>query len=369
MEILEYLLSFTVADSPKMYPPAFINTVAGNNGLGYAGDNLLATSTGVMLNYPQAVALDKMDDLYISDTNNHRVRVVSASTGIISTIAGMGSIGSTGDGGPATSAYFNYPVGVTVDYSGNIYITDNHNCKVRRVNALSRILVRYAGTGVCGYSGDRAFATSAQLNFPNGIVVDASGNVYVADVNNNRIRYISVATTIIITIVGTGTAGTSANLVQATAAMIKSPWYVALDESGYLYVADTGNHIVRRVDLTSGSISTIAGTGVAGYNGDSLSATSTQLNTPFGIAIDRYGTIYIASYGSNRVQYIPGSANSNAIMYRFTGNGYAGYSGDGNDRKYAEVNSPSGLAVDNVGNLYIADTNNGAVRIVESKSN
>ena len=221
------------------------------------------------------MAVDASGNLYIADTGNNRIRKVSA-TGIITTVAGNGSAGYSGDGGPATSAQLDGPEGVAVDGSGNLYIADTCNNRIRKVSATG-IITTVAGNGSAGYSGDGGPATSAQLSLPAGVAVDGSGNLYIADSGNNRIRKVS-ATGIITTVAGNGSPGYSGDGGPATSAQLNQPAGVAVDASGNLYIADSSNNRIRKVSAT-GIITTVAGNGFDGYSGDGGPATSaaTQL--------------------------------------------------------------------------------------------
>ena len=223
-----------------------ITTYAGNGIAGYAGDGGPATSA--QLKPPEDVDVDSSGNIYIADTQNQRIRKVDAATGIIQTVAGTGSAGYNGDGGPATSAQLKAPSGVAIDSSGNIYIADTQNFRIRKVDAATGIIQTVAGTGVAGYSGDGGPATSAQIKNPAVVAVDASGNIYIADTLNHRIRKVDAATGIIQTVAGTGVAGYSGDGGPATSAQIKNPAVVAVDASGNIYIGDTDNHRIRKVD-------------------------------------------------------------------------------------------------------------------------
>jgi trimeric autotransporter adhesin len=223
--------------------------VAGTGSSGYSGDGGQATSAA--LNSPYGVAVDASGNIYIADTYNYRIRIVTKSTGIISTVAGTGSYGYSGDGGQATSAALDYPCGVAVDASGNIYIADTYNYRIRMVTKSTGIISTVAGTGSYGYSGDGGQATSAALNSPYGVAVDASGNIYIADTYNYRIRIVTKSTGIISTVAGTGSYGYSGDGGQATSAALRSPYGVAVDASGNIYIADTYNHRIRMFALSA----------------------------------------------------------------------------------------------------------------------
>jgi sugar lactone lactonase YvrE len=277
----------------------------------------------------------------------------------IGTFAGTGVSGYTGDGGPATSAELNSPYGVSLDASGNVYIADTLNSVIRKVDPIGKITT-IAGTGTNGYSGDGGPATSAGLWAPYRAAADRAGNVYIADYNNNRIRKVDTTGTII-TIAGTGTQGYNGDGIPATTAQLSLPGAVAVDGNGNLYIVDTWNNRIRKID-TSGMINTIAGTGFAGVLGDGGPATSAQVNEPEGIAVDSSGNVYIADYGNSKIRKI----DTSGIISTIAGTGSIGSSGDGGPATAAFLKLPTGVAVDRAGNVYIADNQNSRVRKVDS---
>jgi len=345
-----YLIAFSLTHS--LFAMDMITTVAGNGVFGYSGDGGNATSA--QLYNPEGVAIDSSGNLYIADQRNHRIRKVSPAR-IITTIAGNGIAGYSGDGGSATSAQLSNPLGVAIDSSGNLYITDTGNHRVRKVSP-SGIITTIAGTGVSGYSGDGGEATSAQLYVPRGIAIDSSGNLYIADQWNHRIRKITPAE-IITTVAGTGTSGYSGDGGSATLARLYNPVGVAIDSSGNLYIGDGSNGRVRKIS-PSGIITTVAGNGIWGYSGDGGSATSAQLNYPTGVVIDSSGNLYIADTYNNRIRRV----DTSGIITTVAGNGIAGYSGDGGSATSAQFYYPFGVATDSSGNLYIGDYYNHRIR-------
>jgi sugar lactone lactonase YvrE len=278
--------------------------------------------------------------------------------GII-TLAGTGVSGYSGDGGPAGSAELNSPYGVSVDASANVYIADTGNSVIRRVDSTGKITT-IAGNGIKAYGGDGGPATSAALFSPYRAVADRAGNVYIADFYNNRIRKVDTSGTIT-TVVGTGTQGYNGDGIPATTAQLNNPAAVALDGGGNLYIADTWNHRIRKID-TSGTINTIAGTGFPGVLGDGGAATLAQVNQPEGVGVDSSGNVYIADYGNSKIRKI----DTSGIINTIAGTGSIGYSGDGGPATAASLNLPTGVAVDRAGNVYIADNQNSRVRKVDS---
>ncbi len=335
-----------------------ISTVAGNGTAGFSGDGGFATAA--QIHGPYGVAVDSAGNLYIADQSNNRIRAVTAA-GVISTVAGIGTAGFSGDGGQAAAAQLNFPSSVAVDSAGNLFIADLNNSRVRKVTAAG-VISTLAGTGTQGFSGDGGPATAAQLNFPIGVAVDSLGNVYIADQANNRIRKVT-AFGVITTAAGKGTAGFSGDGGLAASAQLNSPSGVAVDSSGNLYIADRGNNRVRKV-TAFGVISTVAGNGTAGYSGDGGKATAAQLNGPTGLAVDSAGNLYIADYTNNRIRQVTAAG----IITTVAGNGTTGQCGDGAQAAGAQLNSPSGAAVDSAGNLYIADYLNDRVRSITSVS-
>ncbi len=331
-----------------------ITTVAGNGTAGYSGDNDSAITA--KLNAPYGVAVDSAGNFYIPDFRNQRVRKVDTS-GIITTIAGNGIGSFAGDNGPATSASLYYPNDVAIDGAGNVYIADMYNQRIRKVDP-SGIITTIAGDGTAGYAGDNGPATSARLNYPSGVAVDSTGNVYIADMYNQRIRKVDASGTIT-TVAGNGNPGYSGDNGSATSASLQNPRGVAVDSTGNLYIAAQWNQRIRKVD-TSGVITTIAGNGAAAFTGDNGIATNASLNYPSGVTVDSTGDIYIADTYNQRVRRVDASG----IITTIAGDGTAGYAGDNGPPASARLYYPNGVTFDSVGNLYLADTNNFRVRKV-----
>ena len=347
------------------YPPISslitITTVAGGAGRGGGGDEGLATSS--QLDYPAAVAVDASGNIYIADKNNHVVRMVAKSTGIITIVAGDGMEGYGGDGGQATVAQLRSPQAVAVDAYGNIYIADTGNRRIRVVTKSTGIISTVAGDGLYGSSGDGSQATLVAIGLPLSIAVDASGNIYIADTQNRRIRKVTKSTGIITTVVGNGQYGFSGDGGQATSAKIGISQGIAVDAYGNIYIADTDNYRIRKVTKSTGVITTVAGNGQDGCSGDGGQATSAQLSSPRGVAVDASGNIFISDIICNIVRMV---TMSTGIISTVAGSGSAGFSGDGDAPRVAQLNAPVGIAVDTSGNLYIADSGNNRIRKVGS---
>ncbi len=280
-----------------------ITTVAGSGSPGWSGDGLAATAA--RLQFPQDIAVAANGDLYIADTGNHSIRKVAAATGVITTIAGIGSPGSSGNGGAATLARLSSPRGIVLGTNGDYFLADRGNSMIRKVTVATGIITTYAGTGTNGYTGDGGLATAARLRNPEGVELGSNGDLYIADTSNHAIRRVSAATGVISTVAGTGTSGYTGDGGLATAARLNGPESVTVSASGDLYVADRGNNVIRRFAV-GGTISTIAGTGTAGYSGDGGAATAARLNGPAGIAVDPSGVIYIADTSNQRIRKISG---------------------------------------------------------------
>ena len=352
MAIMLYF-AFLIFNSPQARAQ-IISTIAGNGTGWYSGDG--GQATAATLNQPFGVAVAAAGNMYIADYNNSVIRKVSTA-GIISTIAGNGTAGYSGDGSAATAAQLNNPTGLALDAIGNVYIADWGNSVIRKVNTAG-IISTYAGNGTAAYTGDGGQATAAALADPTGVAVDAAGNVYIADYSNNRIRKVSTAG-IISTIAGNGTGAYTGDGGQATAATLNSPYGVAVDAVGNMYIADWGNSVIRKVSAAS-IINTIAGTGTAAYSGDGGQATAATLNNPQGVAFDASGNVYIADRNNSRIRKV----STAGIIGTYAGNGTFGYTGDGGQATAAALAVPNGVAVDAAGNMYIADMGNNRIRKV-----
>ncbi len=339
----------------KIDASGIISTIAGL-GPTAVGDGGAASSAS--LNLPSGAAADAAGNIYIADATNNRIRKIDASTGNISTIAGTGTAGNTGDGAAATSATLSLPRGVALDSDGNVYIADAGNNRIRKVTVSTGNIAALAGTGTAGFTGDGGAATSATLSSPEAVAVDSSGDVYIADSTNNRIRKVTVSTGNIETIAGMGGSSSSGDGGLATAAQVNNPAGIAVDSSGNVYISDTFGQRIRKIDASTGNISTVAGTGTSGSSGDGGLATAARLNFPRGLTLDAAGNLYIADYSNNRIRRVDTSGSIETIA----GAGTAGFSGDGGLAASAQLNRPYGVAADSSGNIYVADSNNHRVR-------
>ena len=337
------------------YAGLLIKTIAGNGTAGFSGDG--GAGISAKLYQPWGVAADYLGNVFIADADNYRVRKVNASD-IITTYAGNGTSGYTGDSGPATAAEINITSAVAVDLAGNRYIADYANYCIRKVNA-SGVITTIAGiAGLSGFTGDGGPATAAKMSPPTGIAVDASGNVYFADDANSRLRKVSNSG-IITTVAGIGSTAFSGDGGAATLAAIGQPYGVSIDLAGNIYVSDNANARVRKIN-TSGIISTYAGSASTGFSGDGGAATLAGLSNPCGIVMDGLGNLYIADASTNRIRKV----NNAGIISTVVGNGTAGFGGDACIATGGVLNVPTGVAVDGNGNLYIADMANQRVREV-----
>ena len=328
-----------------------ISSVAG--GAPYAaglGNGALAVNA--YLNGPDAVAIDSAGNLYIADTEDNMVRKVDAATRLISTVAGNGAAAFSGDGGVATAAGLNAPRGVAIDTAGNLLIADTGNNRIRKVDAHG-VMTTIAGSSNAS-TGDGGLATSGGLSFPRSVVGDSAGNLYIADYGNRRVRKVDT-NGVITTLAGngrTGTVGSVGDNGAATSAPV-TPVALALDTNGNLYIADFGNNLIRKV--TTGTITTIAGSGTSGYTGDGSTATKATLQGPQGVAVDSAGNVFIADSSNNVIREVSGG-----IITTIAGNGNRGNSGDGGPAGAAALDYPVGVTVTSAGLVYIANSTLGS---------
>src|SRR5579871_369420 len=385
-----------------------LTLIAGNGTKGFSGDQALASNA--VLNSPQGVAVDQTGNVYIADTGNNRIRKVSATSGLITTIAGGVDSGSSGNGGPAVNALLNAPAGVAVDTSGNVYIADTGNNQVRMINSSGTIsaiykggsgprgvavdfygnvyiadtghhrvieiqapvgaIVSVAGTGLPGFGGDDSPGATSVLNTPIGVAVDQLGTLYIADSQNQRIRKVARPSTqyVTTTIAGNGFAGFSGDGGPSTIASLNVPLGVAVDPSGNVYIADSLNDRVRKAD-SAGTISSVAGGIGPSFSGDGVTPFSVRLSNPSGMSIvseqtefGPFTTVYIADTDNNRIRQADGSGT----IVTIAGTGIASYSGDGEPGVAASLNGPKGVFADSSGNVFVADTGNHRIRKINS---
>jgi sugar lactone lactonase YvrE len=355
------MLSGAVARGQVSLPaPGDINTIAGNGLIGLDG---LAVTTDLVT--PDGIAVDTSGNFYIAEYMEDRIDKVTASTGIITVVAGNNGRGSSGDGGAATAAQLYYPTGVAVDAAGNIYIADSANNRIRKVTVSNGIISTVAGTGTAGFSGDGGSATSAALHKPLGVAVDGNGNIYIADDGNERIRKVTVSTGNISTVAGNGSGeGTSYGYI-ATDTGLTNPEALAVDAAGDIYISMVYNNQIAKVSASTGIISLVAGIGPRGFSGDGGPATSAMLFISpcamAGVAVDAAGNVYIGDYDNDRIRKVTAATG---IITTIAGGGNLGFSGDGGPATSASIQWPIGVAADAEGNVYFADYGNNRIRVV-----
>ncbi len=336
-----------------------IDTVVGTGDPGYSGDGQPATAA--KLNNPFDVAVDSAGNLFFSDTNNHCVRRVDAQTGLITNVAGTGQIGERGDGGPAKQARLHEPYGVALDQDRYLYIVDRLNARIRRVDLTTGVITNVAGTGTKGYSGDGGPASQAQLREPNGIALDSKGKLYIADVSDQRIRVVDLKTGLINTLCGNGKRADTGDQGPYREASLNGPRAVAVAPDGSLYICMRGGHGVRRIDFNTGKITRFAGTGKRGYSGDGGPALEATFNGPKELAIDDTGNVLVVDTENQVIRRIDARTG---IVTTVAGSGRQGGAGDGSVATEAELGRPHGVAVTPDGTLYIGDTLNHRIRRV-----
>jgi uncharacterized protein (TIGR03437 family) len=393
-----YVSEFGAHRVRKVTPNGLISTAAGTGIAGYSGDG--GPATAAQLAFPAGLALDRAGNLYIADSQNERIREVVATGQIVTAVGGKSNLalltpiavavdaagdiyiaeayalvyeftpagawigaagtsiaGFSGDGGPATAAQLVLPLDLSVDLAGNLYIADEH--RVREVNTKG-IIATIAGADYMYAIGDGGAATSAELYLPSAVALDGAGNLYIADTGTNRVRQVSSAGTIT-TVAGTGVASPGGEATPATGTSLMTPAGVAIDQFGNLLIAETGANRIRQV-AADGRIRTIVGTGVAGLGSEFMPPTQTQLSAPRGICLDRSGNLYVVDTGNHRVLLVP----PEGVVTTAAGNGAPGAAGDGGPAPLAQLNQPTACAVDSAGDLYIADTYNHRIRKVDT---
>lgn len=322
----------------------------------------IITTIASGLTHPYGLAIDASGYVYASLFGDNQIRKINISTGSVTIIAGTPIAGYNGDGIVATSAQLNNPIGIAIDNFGNIYIADKYNYRIRKVDKITGLISTVVGTGVSGYNGDGILATSAQILESNFVSIDKSGNIYIAD--GSRIRKIDKTSGIINTVVGTGTYGYNGDGISAVSAKIRLPEVIDFDEFGNIIFFDDMNFRLRKVTISTGIISTIAGTGVFGPSGDGGLATVAQLGDCEGLAIDGLGNIYIADSDGSRIRKID---KITGIINSIAGGGSSGL-GDGGLATFSQL-VPLGIAIDNLCNMYIADDAYSRIRKIENLSN
>jgi len=335
-------------------PDGIITTAAGNGTPGYSGDG--GPAPKAQLNWPRDMAVGEDGSLYIADTNNHCIRKVSPE-GTISTVVGTGTSGYSGDRGRAASAQLNRPRDVEAGADGSLYIADTDNHCVRKVTP-DGVIHTLAGLGASGYRGDGGPATSAQLAWPQDVAVGADGCLYIADVGNHRIRKVALDGTIR-TVAGTGVWGYGGDGGPATRAQLARPRGVFVDADGSVFVGDTENHRIRKV-TPEGTITTVAGNGSEGYSGDGDLAIRAQLAWPRGVVMDAEGSLFIADCGNSVIRKVAPDGTIGTVA----GTGTEGYSGDGGPATRAELADPHGIVLGADGSLYIGEPRNHCIRKV-----
>ena len=323
-----------------------IATLAGNGAAGFQDGSDL---TAVQFTNPNALAIDSKGAIYIADTGGFRIRLLSG--GSVSTIAGTGNANPySGTTGAATSANINSPGGIAVASDGTVYIAETSNHVVRKISGGN--LSVFAGNALAGYQGDGANATDAEISGPTGLTLDSAGNLYIADTGNSLIRRVDKNGIITSYVGGTG----------PTAGSLKNPTGICFDAAGNLYIADTGNRRIAKYFPTAnqGRVTTFAGNGNVGFGGDGGLATKAQLNNPVGLATDAAGNLYIADANNSRIRKV----TTDGYIYTIAGSGAIGYWGDGDVATNAALNFPRGIAVGSDGKVYIADTANSVIRVL-----
>jgi sugar lactone lactonase YvrE len=341
------------ASSTTVGPESIINTIVGNGSNGYTGDG--GPATAAALAWPRSVAVDGTGKLVIADTWNHVIRRVDLRSGLITTVAGSGQDGNSGDGGQATKAALGLPAQVVEDSLGDLFIVDLGTNVVREVDAQTNLIDTIVGGP----------ASAAQLNWPQGIAIDADGNLYIADTWNNVIREVSHATGLISTIAGTGLPGYSGDGGPASAAQLQQPIGIAVDSAGNVFFADNSNNVIREVFRKSGLIETIAGKGTKGWSGDGGPAVNAELNDPLGLALDGAGNLLIADCDNNLLREVNLRAGTISTLASDISRDFRG---DSTPTALADLYHPWGLAVDSAGNVFVADMENSRIREINANS-
>lgn len=334
-----------------------ISTSVGTGALGNAGDG--GRATDARLNNPFDVAFDTKGAMYFTDTFNHTIRRVDQS-GTISTVAGTGEAGFSGDGGAATAARMNQPYGITLDRAGNLYVADRLNQRVRKIDAKTGVISTFAGTGEKAFGGDGGPAPAAAMMEPNGVALDCEKKwLFITDVADNRVRVIDLKTNIISTFAGTGAAAHSGDAGPAAQAGVFGARAVAVADDSTVYILERQGSSLRRVDPATGVISTIAGTGGHGYAGDGGAAKAAIFDRPKEMCLDTDGNIFIVDTENQAIRRMD---IRTGMIRTVAGNGRLGPYGDGGPAGLAQLARPHGIAQGPDGAFYIGDTENNRIR-------
>jgi sugar lactone lactonase YvrE len=342
------------------FTPAVITTVAGNGTLGYTGDGGAATSA--TFQQPFGVAVDFQGNLFISDFSKDVVRRVDATTHVVTTVTGNGTAGYSGDLGPAASGVLQSPSGLSFDASGSLYIADSGNQAVRKIDPATGQISTFAGNGLATYSGDGAAASSASLHTPKDVAFDDEDSLFISDSANNALRRVDATSLLITSAAGNGSSGSTGNGGLAVNALLSGPAAVAVNTAGDVYIADDSNNVIRKITADGKNITVVAGTGTAGFSGDGGLATSAKINNPQGLAVDSAGNLYIADSANNVFRKVSASTQNVITLAGDKVANAAGYSGDNHAATSALLHTPTHPALDAAGNIYFADSANGVVR-------
>lgn len=333
-----------------------VRTVAGTGVPGYSGNG--GPATKAQLNEPFGVCFNSAGEMFIADCSNHCIRKIDK-MGVITTVAGGGKKGYSGDGGPAVKAALNEPYAVEVDSDGGLFIADRLNACVRFVNPQGQIYT-LAGTGTKGYSGDGQIAAQAELIEPNGLALDVKRSLFIADVGDNRIRRVDLRTGIITTICGTGKEAEAGDGELAAEASINGARAVAVGQGGNIYICERSGNRIREIDRKTGIIRTVSGTGKSGYTGDGKASILATFNGPKWVEAGERGTLYVVDTENHCVRMIDPNTG---VVTTIIGCGVKGYAGDDGIGRKAQLNRPHGCCVHD-GVLYVADTENHRIRAV-----
>src|ERR1043166_5323100 len=333
--------------------PSIITTIAG--GIPQSGPALQVPLI------PEGITLDAAGNLFIADATNNVIRKIDPG-GTMSIVAGNRTLGDGGDNGPAINASFSGPLAVAVDSAGNIFVADPGNNRIRKIDHATQQITTVAGQGFCGFSGDGLPDTSASICTPTGLALDSAENLIIADSGNNRVRKVDHATQIITTVAGNGTSVFSGDGGLAINAGLIFPSRIAISASGALFIADGVNSRVRRVD-PSGLITTVAGNGIRSFAGDGGPAVRASLDFHSGMVLDSAGNLLIADNGTNRIRIV----DPVGTIHTIAGNGEAGFAGDNGPATDALLLQPTDAVLDEAGNMFIADWKNNRVRKVDTK--